>query len=100
MRLTSYEIACIKEQATRYFGKDVKVHLFGSRTDDSKRGGDIDLFIQSYERQMLSVRNKIKFLAALKQQLGEQKIDVVLDNSAERRKTTFFQTISKYAVAL
>lgn len=30
--------------AKYYFGEDIKLYLFGSRVDDSKKGGAIDPF--------------------------------------------------------
>ncbi|WP_367264508.1 nucleotidyltransferase family protein [Nitratifractor sp.] len=44
MRLTSREINLIKDSVRSTLG-DVPVYLFGSRVDESKRGGDIDLYI-------------------------------------------------------
>lgn len=41
MRLDSKTRVEIREAAERFFGADV--YLFGSRTDDARRGGDIDL---------------------------------------------------------
>lgn len=46
MRLTSNQIAVIKQKTALVFGENAKVFLFGSRADDSKKGGDIDLFIE------------------------------------------------------
>ena len=43
MRLTQGEIDTIVRIAREIYGWGVEVFLFGSRTDDSKRGGDIDL---------------------------------------------------------
>jgi predicted nucleotidyltransferase len=45
MRLTNQEIRDIKESFHRVFGTG-KIYLFGSRVDDSSKGGDIDLFIE------------------------------------------------------
>ena len=45
MRLDKKTRDAIREAAQRYFGADV--YLFGSRTDDSRRGGDIDLYIEA-----------------------------------------------------
>lgn len=46
MRLTGLEVSAIKE-SVRSFDPEAKVFLFGSREDDSKKGGDVDLFILS-----------------------------------------------------
>ena len=46
MRLTEEEVAAIKDSARAAFGESVVVRLFGSRTDDGERGGDIDLHVE------------------------------------------------------
>lgn len=53
--------------------------LFGSRADDSKRGGDIDLYIETNLTQGV-IEKKIKLLVKLKDHLGDQKIDIVINN--------------------
>lgn len=62
-----------------YFGDSVKVYLFGSRVDDNKRGGDIDLYIETRVKDKI-VERKIKMLGKLHEVLGEQKIDIVVNN--------------------
>ena len=47
MRLSEFEIESIKNVAGHHFGADVQVFLFGSRTNNLERGGDIDLFIRN-----------------------------------------------------
>ena len=42
MRLTPAQQHTIKATAAEVFGTEVKVSLFGSRTDDTRKGGDID----------------------------------------------------------
>lgn len=81
MRLNRIEKQVIKDTCLKVFGKDAKVFLFGSRLDDTKRGGDIDLLIKSDLRfsGKERIQLKIKFLIALKKELGDQKIDVLID---------------------
>ncbi|MEA1917393.1 MAG: nucleotidyltransferase domain-containing protein [Campylobacterota bacterium] len=58
MRLTEKEISIIKNTIHKYFGKDLKIYLFGSRTDDTKQGGDIDLYILTHENENENVTYK------------------------------------------
>ena len=46
MRLTKFEAESIKESVYG-FDPDARIILFGSRVDDTKRGGDIDLLVLS-----------------------------------------------------
>ena len=47
VRLSEYEIRTIKETAKEIFGNNAKVYIFGSRADLTKKGGDIDIFIET-----------------------------------------------------
>jgi predicted nucleotidyltransferase len=47
MRIKREDIFQIKKIAKEYFGDGVKIYLFGSRTSNDKRGGDIDLYIET-----------------------------------------------------
>ena len=76
MRLTQFEVSAIKQSAQEVFGANVEVFLFGSRVDDAKKGGDIDLYIKAETGNDLA--HKIRFLVSLEQKIGEQKIDVIL----------------------
>lgn len=81
MRLNQNYINTIKKYFDKYFING-KVYLFGSRVDDTKRGGDIDLYFVLSDFDNL-LEKKIKFLSRVKRELGEQKIDIVfnIDNS-------------------
>ena len=46
MRLTDQQAKLIKSRVRSYFGANAKVWLFGSRVDDHRRGGDVDLYIE------------------------------------------------------
>jgi predicted nucleotidyltransferase len=74
MRLRDAERSTIV-QAIRSADPDAAVYLFGSRVDDSAKGGDIDLLVVS---KKIDVMGKLDILAALHQQLGDQRIDLVV----------------------
>jgi len=82
MRLTHQEIQAIISTFKEIF-QSGQIYLFGSRTDDSKRGGDIDLYIQTDNREHLTEK-KIDFLVNLKSKIGEQKIDIVISRDTNR----------------
>jgi len=83
MRLTTKQIEIIIQKTSLVFGGNAKVYLFGSRVDNTKKGGDIDLYVAPENQDNLHEK-KIKFLTVLEMNLGDQKIDVILaknDNS-------------------
>jgi len=82
MRLSEFEIQSIKESFLSVF-KEGSISLFGSRVDDTKKGGDIDLYIQTI-KENATLEKKIKFLVMLKEKIGEQKIDVILAKDKTR----------------
>ena len=81
MRLTKNEIQQIIQVAKEIYGENVHVYLFvfGSRTDDTKRGGDIDLLIRTTSEKK-GVLARIRMIARLKCLLGDQKIDIIGDH--------------------
>ena len=46
MRLTERQRQAIVDSIQETFGAQARTFLFGSRTDDSKFGGDIDLLVE------------------------------------------------------
>ncbi|WP_239684409.1 nucleotidyltransferase domain-containing protein [Sunxiuqinia dokdonensis] len=100
MRISQQEINIIKEIAKQSFGEGTEVLLFGSRIFDQKKGGDIDLLIRNEDKTKLTLSAKIDFLVELKGQIGDQKIDVILDNDASKRKTNFYHSATIQAIKL
>ena len=78
MRLSTDEIRLLKS-TLQELSNEAKLYLFGSRLDDHKRGGDIDLLVVSKTLKMRDLRPlRIKFF----EKFGEQKIDILLDDGS------------------
>lgn len=77
MRLSAHEAVTIRQAAIEAFGGDVIVRLFGSRIDDDRRGGDIDLHIEAAPERSDSAHEQ-RFRVLLWQRLDEPQIDVVV----------------------
>jgi predicted nucleotidyltransferase len=80
MRLSEKEKISIL-QAVHQKDAEAEVYLFGSRADDSARGGDIDILIISNK---LNYSDKIDIKLDLYKHIGEQKIDIVVDRDKIR----------------
>jgi hypothetical protein len=80
MRLTEAQVKAIQDNFSVSFMEGYKIWLFGSRVDDSKKGGDIDLYIETnYNDLFIVTRKEIEFIANLKKIIGDQKIDIVIN---------------------
>jgi hypothetical protein len=91
----------IKQSAIDCVGANASVRLFGSRVDDSKRGGDIDLLIStrlSDAEQIL--RSEIDFQVRVQQALGEQRIDLLIDYPGRRVRPPIFAMAERTGVPL
>ena len=78
MRVSQTEARKIREMARSEFGPGTRVLLFGSRTDDSARGGDIDLFVEVDHPLTNRAAAAARLAAKLQLTLGDQRIDVLL----------------------
>ncbi|QEP43504.1 nucleotidyltransferase domain-containing protein [Ectothiorhodospiraceae bacterium BW-2] len=101
MRLSQKQRAVIKQAAIDCFSQRAVVRLFGSRLDDSKRGGDIDLLIETDISQPDElVKAKNRFLAQLYRELGEQKIDILVDYPNRENRPAIYSVAYEKGVAL
>lgn len=79
MRFNNMQIKILKQIAAEVFGPQVRLLLFGSRTDNLRRGGDIDLYVTGLTLTGEDAFNaKLVFLVKAKQKLGDQRIDVII----------------------
>lgn len=75
--------------------------MFGSRVDDYKRGGDIDLLIETEETDVMKiVKTELTFMVKLQMQLGEQKIDVLVDYPTRKVTPPIFEVAKQTGILL
>lgn len=90
MRLTVDQQRRIQQIARDHLGPDAVVSLFGSRVEDDKRGGDVDLFIEVPRRVSLMERAALN--VALERSLSLP-VDVVISEAGKPLGT--FQALAK-----
>lgn len=78
MRLSPQSQKIIKDTVHEVFGIDAQVKLFGSRVNDSARGGDIDLFVELPVITKEKERKALQLTAKLQLRIGDQPIDVLV----------------------
>ncbi len=83
MRLEKRIIDKLKQVVYNSFG-DVNIYLFGSRTDDTKKGGDIDIAIDTNLSRLEFRKSKAKFISNLIKDNFELKIDVFNYNTTDK----------------
>lgn len=77
VRLTPQQVDAIRAAVADIFGPTAGVWLFGSRADLSRRGGDIDLYIEAPCDGDTACALTGQLYARLQRHLGEQRIDIV-----------------------
>ena len=80
MRLSDQGINTIKS-SLQQLDPEASVYLFGSRTDDTALGGDIDLLIDS---KRFDNKTKAAYRWALIAALGKQKFDLIVNSPKNR----------------
>lgn len=93
MRISCKEKEIIKE-AILQEDAEAKIYLFGSRTDDKAKGGDIDLLVITNK---LDYKNKLNIRTLLFKKMEDQKIDIVI---AKNFDAPFIKTIFPTALPL
>ena len=95
MRLSSQQCAKIREIVERIAGIGAGIFVFGSRVDDARRGGDVDLIIETNGHPDLLLASRIT--ARL-----EASLQLPFDVVAVRRGSvlTPFQTMARARASL
>jgi len=101
MRLTDNQISHIQQNISLFFGSHSHVWLFGSRVDDSKKGGDIDLYVEpEIQEPVALVDAKLNFLVKMHRVLGDQKVDVVLHRTESKQDLPVYRIAKETGVRL
>jgi predicted nucleotidyltransferase len=78
VRLTNEQRETILRVVAEIAGPQARTRLFGSRVDDSKRGGDIDLLVELDTPVEDLLGLELKLGTRLYRAMLERKVDVVL----------------------
>ena len=102
MRITPEEKEVFITSLSPYISGAAELFLFGSRTNDNERGGDMDLLmvVDNDANKSKLATHKIDILVDMKTRLGDQKIDLLLTTKVGITESAFLQTILPTAVSL
>ena len=101
MRLTAQETTAIHDAVNRHFGDSAEVWLFGSRVENSRKGGDIDLYVETDLTDGDAIfRKRIKLLAELSRPLAERKVDLVVKSRGSQQNLPIYQVARESGVRL
>jgi hypothetical protein len=95
MRLSIEEVNKICAAVRSFCSDSAVLHLYGSRVDDARKGGDIDLLLIVSDQQKKDlIYSKIHYLlSAIKQAIGDQHIDFSVITREEGVMDPFFQMV-------
>ncbi len=96
MRLSKEEIFVIKKSILNHID-NAKIILFGSRVDETKKGGDIDIYIET--DKILPLVTKLKILTDIEIGGVLRKVDLVV-KSKNSKYQPIFDTIKKEGILL
>jgi hypothetical protein len=84
MRLTPAQIDTIKNTAQAVLGPGVEVTLLGSRVDDTAKGGDVNLYIETPQPDLMK---KMRCKVRLHDQL-DMPVDLIVKPVGDRSPIT------------
>ncbi len=99
MRITPQQVQITKNTVDRILGTANKVLLFGSRTNDNQRGGDIDLLIETDATIINRAAVLCRLYGALTMVLGDRKLDILLKD-AQTADAPIFETARHTGIML
>ena len=107
MRLTSARLAGILHACAEVLGPQIwqrgaaALFLYGSRADDTKRGGDIDLLLFGNSECLAELKRKKRaLLTGIEKNIGECRIDLTIAPLATAQQSEFVKSVLPTAVQL
>lgn len=83
------------------FGPNDHLWIFGSRVNLQARGGDIDLYVETPETDAnLISQRESKFVISTWKEIGEQRIDVVINMTSSKLQLPIYAIALKNGVQL
>ena len=77
MRISPSQARAAADIVARQYGGEVSVWLFGSRVDDDRRGGDVDLYVECPDDRRHDLMRRLRCRVALSE-LFDLKVDLVV----------------------
>lgn len=99
MRLKNADQSRIISTLDHFVKAPYRLYLFGSRADESKKGGDIDLLVLTDKESVKELNTaKSRIIITLHKTIGERKIDLTFDTDPPEME--FVKTILPSAVEI
>lgn len=86
MRISEHEAKTIHSTVREFLGEGAVVRLFGSRADDSKKGGDIDLYVET--SNPVSARDQLRLQYKLSS-LFDMRVDLLVKSADDKDEPIF-----------
>lgn len=86
MRISEHEAKVIRSIVCEFCGEDAVIRLFGSRADDSKRGGDIGLYVETNKPIALKDRLRLQYRLSV---LCDMKVDLLVKGPGDKDEPIF-----------
>jgi predicted nucleotidyltransferase len=103
MRITLKEQEAFIIAINKYLSlTNADLRLYGSRVKDDLKGGDIDLLLilSNADIYQQALQVKISILVAIKDQIGDQKIDFTITTQSDMNSSPFLRIIYPESVLL
>jgi predicted nucleotidyltransferase len=92
VRLSQHDTAIILSTIKNRI-PDAEVFLFGSRADDNRKGGDIDIFLNT--SNTVTVSEKMKLLVQLERKGIQRRVDLIIQTPEKQKPTLYHEVITK-----